>query len=179
MFRTIKFFISKIVDYVIQGRHQFKRDFIVRNTLKCSLNYCRPNFKQLQFPSYDFMHWWYIIAIFAFCKIRTANLFWRYFSCNWEFENMMFFPLILTFGQAKVMWTDIRKKFIPQCLSILMKNNQNTFIKRGKVRGKSNHIFSIMTVIMSPHVRHENRKDQTNKQTHTSNKSPWGKYTQI
>lgn len=51
--------------------------FIVRNTLKCSFNYCRPNFKQLQFPSYNFMHQWYNIAIFGVCEIRTANLFWR------------------------------------------------------------------------------------------------------
>lgn len=51
--------------------------FIVQNTLKCSFNYCRPNFKQLQFPSYNFMHQWYNIAIFGVCEIRTANLFLR------------------------------------------------------------------------------------------------------
>lgn len=135
-------------------------DFIVRNTLKCSSNYCRPNFKQLQFPSYNFMHQWYNITIFGVCEIRTANLFWR--DILKETEKWIFYPLIPTYVLAKVMWIDIRKNLIPQRLSIFMRNNWNTYKKWQK---ENQAIFSItVLIIYFPHVRYENKKDQTEEQ---------------
>lgn len=59
---------------------------------------------------------------------------------NLKVLSLPFNPIYV---QAKVMWIDTRKNLIPQGLSILMKNNENTYKKNGKTGGKSNYIFSI------------------------------------
>lgn len=110
------------------------------------------------------MHRWYIIAIFAVCEIRTANLFWRDFFFPVTENLKIWSSLILTFGQAKVMRTDIRKNLILRCLIYLDKKQSKQIYKKGQNGRKIQPYFLCHCATYFPHVRHENRQDQTEEQ---------------